>query len=525
MRAVVLLAGAVCLLVAPVRATPLQDKIAALRDAIKAEDASAAKSGPTPAAGTMTPGFRGEMLEANLDQFLSQTNQYGGASNASAIINQILSTYSSEAVQKAGAALLDEIQAEQKAKEDAYTAGVQEILTRLKNAVATSGKPSDLDPILVDLQKYQNRAGVYPDEQTQQLTQQVQQAYQFATSWQDYLAAKANGQMDQAGNDLRNLAMNGYGISIMPRSEILAREQDLLSAKIGPGNATGTTPAEIIAGIKSLDDMQPALDRINALGAGTMNQNYTPAVQTLRTFVSMYERVKSGLPTTLNLNAFYSNDSLGNAAMESKLLLFVLRNYFPSYQGPAPGESKTPTAFVDDVIVDAQTRQDWQQLREAIGVKMNMNQMGGGSMGGFVQNPMDSFIAAQNQEIAGQYAQAVNSYEMVLKIASPYVPAKVIGERLAAIQKDHPAEYAQGQQLAASPPVSPAVYRVIQGYPYGYPGNPAFVPGVNSTLAMPGRTLTSPVAAPIPAGGSTNAAPVVPAPAPAKTNPAPAATE
>jgi hypothetical protein len=65
-------------------------------------------------------------------------------------------------------------------------------------------------------------------------------------------------------------------------------------------------------------------------------------------------------------------------------------------------------------------------------------------------------LAGLNQETAGQYAPAVVSYEQALKFPNTYLPAKFIGDRLNNIQKNHPAEYADGLQLSGLAPAGSA---------------------------------------------------------------------
>lgn len=58
---------------------------------------------------------------------------------------------------------------------------------------------------------------------------------------------------------------------------------------------------------------------------------------------------------------------------------------------------------------------------------------------------------AHNQDVAAQYAQAVNSYERALALGSDIVPPKLIGDRLAAIKSEHPDEFKTGLDTYLTP--------------------------------------------------------------------------
>jgi hypothetical protein len=61
--------------------------------------------------------------------------------------------------------------------------------------------------------------------------------------------------------------------------------------------------------------------------------------------------------------------------------------------------------------------------------------------------PLQPFMAAQNQDAAAQYAEAVASYQSALRNGGDLIPAVQIGARLAAIKTEHPKEYAAGMEL------------------------------------------------------------------------------
>jgi len=109
-------------------------------------------------------------------------------------------------------------------KNEAQATVMKAELQRAKDAVNSAKKPDDLDPILFDLQKYENNGvggpTVAPDNQD--LQRQLIAALEFTKQWQNYLSHLTSGDVSQARNDLFALSQNNYGPSLIPRSRILA---------------------------------------------------------------------------------------------------------------------------------------------------------------------------------------------------------------------------------------------------------------------------------------------------------------
>jgi hypothetical protein len=153
-------------------------------------------------------------------------------------------------------------------------------------------------------------------------------------------------------------------------------------------------------------------------------------------------------------------------------------------------------------------------LRGAINVKgiLEPNDNGAGS---YSTNPIDSLLAGLNQEAAGQYVMAVASYEGALRSTSPFVPVKFIGAHLAAIQKDHPPDYAEGLEQPAVPMYgNPYARPIMPGYPLyrTFPQSTVInLPGVSSPPATPTGSGPSAAANPVPIvpihSAATNATP------------------
>jgi hypothetical protein len=504
-------------------ASPLEDKVNGLKEALKAEASTAPPPAPSIVRGD-TAVMNTEAQNEVLDQITSGQPGSFPFNNATPVITQILMVHPSAAVQKAGRELLEEINTERKAKADAEAVEVTGVLKRLAAVIAQATKPSDLDEILIELQKYQNPGYSNPmtTEDQQRLVQEANMAFQFATGWQDYLSSMGTGNIEQARNELSNLAQNSFGVTIVPRShllELMNPPQPVSVMQTGtlppppPPAAAEPTVDDILDQVKTLDQMEGALKQIESLKR-TLSPEENAAVVTFQNYVQCYHEIKAGLPTQLNLTNGFAN-LRGHEEISRLMWLMALQALFSSFKDaltPMPDEK--PLDFVNRVIADASSREDWDLLKVALETKDSVTRST--QFGLYVPDPLsglDSMIAALNQESAGQYSLAVTSYEAALKSPNLEIPAKMIGEKLAAIQKDHPADFQSGYQQAVSPvvqymnsPFNMPFRPGMPGYPYPYP-----YPNVRpaSVLSIPGRT---------------NTAPSTPAPvekAPMKTSPVP----
>ncbi len=479
-------------------ATPLDDKMKNFADALNASAAAKPDANPMMA----------ERIPAMMAQLDSSLGAQGGEANMEAMIKQIMATNPAPAVQETGKALIAELDARQKARVDELTAKVNAVLTPIPEVLIKAQKPQDVDGVLGDLQKTQApRGGMYGGDQDSQVQMnRINSAYQFVAQWQDYLSARNNGNIQEAQNSLRNLLNSRQpgDVILVPRSEILARTAALVSpTKPGPA---GTPPVAVsnqdqlvslLDGIKTLDDIDEALKKIRTLP----NINYDAGG--LAQLGGLYANAKNGLPVTFDLapvNGSNANSLPEFARIRAMVIMYLLPRYIGSGAFPT-----NPNETVNDYLtrsIDAfETKQDWVSLQRLIEAQTKITGANAYSAG------IRSFLAGLNQEMAGQYTQAVTSYQSALANPDDYLPAKLIGDKLAAIKKDHPAEFEAGMKNILNPPtpvyMNPYWPRV--GIPVGYPMPVAGPGGTNAAPVVP--TPPSPPA-------STNAVPVAPAPPP-----------
>jgi hypothetical protein len=436
-----------------VHATPLDDKIAALKTAIKDEVAgnlSKAPDAPLSAAYSNT-GY----LIASFDQIPAQMDSPNTVNNIDVQLSQVLANYHSPEAQKAGLDLRAEVQRERQARVDAAVAHGQALLKKASAAVTGAKKTEDIDETLSDLQKFLiQRNGYNAVDQT--LYQQVSSGFDFARAWQEYLAHLAHDESELAQTALQQINQTNSEVGLLPRSVVLDR-LNILSASISAkntaaANAENSEVASILSNVKTLDDLRPAVQKLSALShsdSGVAHKAYMTLVPLAR----LYESAKEGLPQVLNLNFASDSGELGiRPQIQAQLLVFVLRHYFDSYKGPTPAGDEKPQDFVNQVIADAVARQDWPLLRKALNGQAYLNR--NSSLGVYATNTIsssvESLLAGLNQEEAGQFAMAVMSYQTALKASDTTTTAKLIGDKLEAIRKDHPNEYEEGKQIFIS---------------------------------------------------------------------------
>ncbi len=278
----------------------------------------------------------------------------------------------------------------------------------------------------------------------------IDAASRFVTRWQKYLSSVSSGDGESAGDILEELSDTNE-IGLIPRSEILARIHRPAPAQAPSQAYIRPALKELLDGLKTLDEVSAALDQLNAwISEGRApHSEIQLAITTLTPLDRAYHEFKAGLPTNLEVflmeTRYSSNYSM---LLRAQVIALVLPRYLglPEETKPKPGEGLH--TFLDRVATDALAKHNYVLAARARQFDYSMK-YGSQEM----QGPQAaSFIAAQNQEEAQQYAQAVASYQKTLAIGTDVVPVKVIGERLAAIHKEHPMEYQEGLQQFLVPP-------------------------------------------------------------------------
>lgn len=478
--------------ISPLMADDTADALKALQAAVEKE--SAQKKPKDERAENY--GERGEMGLMLLTQLRSAILR-GDTSQLDEMLNQIPAYLKSEAVRDAADKLRTAVNAERSAKEKELAVRIEDAITAASKAVRDAKKPADLDEILSSLARLQEQGdGRYADRYRARIDK-VRNARQFVLRWQDYLSNLDSGNLQQALQSLQSVS-NENAAEIIPRSEILAKIVELSKGKQGGSGQAPQTPAqkirEILDNTKSLNAIPAAIDALAEFQRlpGRSSNNYNdPIVATkreLNSILQTYRAFQAGVPSQLTVRPSQTSPENIDAfdailPLRVELLHLTAQQILNAGENVKPAANETVQQYLDRVMADAQERADARligrvkELQDALGGKQTTS-----SSIGFLQ----ALLAAQNQEVAGQFVPAVISYQITLRAGGELVPAKAIGARLEALKAAHPEDYEKGMQLFLSNqvPAQPQNYGAAQ------PSN---------TITIPGSIAGKPAASPSPA--------------------------
>lgn len=386
---------------------------------------------------------------------------------------------SSKEVSEAVASVRVKLTAEREKVAESEKNRLESLLAKCAEAFRSAKDPAELDELLVELGKSRrNDYGAHGEssEEIQRLQMSMEPARHFVGRWQEYLAAKKAGDsraVRQALNELRQ--GGGREVTFMPRSELLERLRNL-----SPSQEDVT---RLVTGIQSLDEIQEKLVALRALmdqeGSGTVAHEYINALSAIE---RKYREYQMGVPVPVELNSFSSHHLPDEGIvkltqLKGELLKRVLPRYVGAPEGTEARQDETVIAFLERLEKEAKERGDGAtgyRTREARRILSR-----GSSFGSQDINGLNAYVSGQNQEAAGQFELAVLSYQQSLKSGSDLVPAKLIGERLAGIQKNHPEAYAKGvERFLAPPAASPYGQRFDPRHPGMDQRNPKGEPAI-----------------------------------------------
>jgi hypothetical protein len=426
--------------------------------------------------------------------------------NAEHMFGQISVSFTSEEVLKQLESTRAAIKKDRETRQNAYVADVNAALNDAAKAVNTATNPEDFDQPLKNLSRFRNNYGSEMQSEEMRIAQnKAQAALHFLEQWQNYIAARKNGNTEQARNSLQNLTGNEY-FDLMPRSRILVELQKYSTGQGKPNDITAEEVDKIASKAKKLDDVSAIIKELRELRSRSHNMggsdSLNPTLNALVAIDNNYHDFQAGLPTKIDIYGPGGMEALsrGVPALKAQLLFLVLPRYLNApNEASKPGE--TLQTFLERIGQEARQRGDGALV---IRVRNVQRQLMGGSFGDNETNAISLAMAGQNQEAAGQFMLAVVSYQNALKTGSDAVPAKMIGERLAAIKSAHPQEYEQGMDFFMSPPR------------YDRPGFPPQIPPGRRPPGQPDYDRAEKNLA-IPAASPTRAASATPSPSPTST--------
>jgi hypothetical protein len=401
------------------------------------------------------------------------------------LVNNLMAQYSSDAVQKAGDKIFQELEALRKARAQDFATRANAVLAEAQKVIPRARKPSDLDDLLRKLGEFQvsgnmpiSSAMIIPRGDlayaSPALAQDISYTFTFATKWQDYLSAYDNGNADEARNVLQSLLRNTQpgAPSYFPRSVLLDKlvEATEGNPQTSPPVAPNSPPAQtdpdpILEKITSVDQIDPALPKLARIA------NQSPGLMWDWSELVALEQARddllAGLPVSLDLKRTVNGPVFGDflSRIEAMELLVILPYYFQTQHSNPPKKDETVTAYLDRLAHTANQAGDLALLQRVIAAKYALKTAHDeptpppafypSSPWGTPPPPPPAttrFLAGLSQEAAEQYVPAVVSYEEALKNSDNTTPLDIIGSRLATIRAAHPDDFANGLSAFLTPP-------------------------------------------------------------------------
>ena len=337
----------------------------------------------------------------------------------------------------------------------------------------------DVDPLIADLAALKAGMRLHDEDPDGQISEVARSVDEFARRWQDFLAARAAGNVERVRSVLAEMLVYGREFPGIPRSEILARAYGA-PPKSGDGKnpveaaALLPTPEQILAKIKTLDDLDRFVPEFTAAVAPE-RATWLAMVNEFQSIARTYRDLRAGNSARVSLGLSGNESREPITSLRSQLALFALPRAIGASEADQPQPDETVLTYMRRMIAVARERKDWPFASRVLAAAQN-TQVNDPLLKPSDSTGLTSFFAGLNFERGRQYSLAVNSFQMALKTGSDLVPAEDIGERLEAIKRDHATDYEAGLKMTLSSPVpvTDPDSRPTRDprYPVGFPGNP-----------------------------------------------------
>lgn len=442
-------------------------------------------------------GDKDQMLALN--QFLRQVKAavaQGDGRSLDQYLNNIGNYEPSKKVQDGLDALRKAVQQEYEDNTGAVIAELRGLLAQAQETVTRAAEPEELDKLLASLSRNQTSiiAGSQNynsnDATVRALQSELNDARQFATSWQDYLHASNAGDSSSAVQALKTLA--GRDNPLIPRSSIIAR--------MDFERVSSDEIAKITGSISSLDGIKGALAKLSSMlgssrSSSSDNSELREAVRSLARLETTYREFLAGLPVNLEVIYQSSNSSDPSGAedfvtLRASLLLLVLPRCLDLPDSFQAENGESVDHFLKRAMADAEDRAATGTARRIQDIRLNFLRSST-----FNQRDIEALgdhAAGLSRLAAGQHALAVVSFQKALASGSDLIPAASTGEVLANIKQQHPEEFAQGMMEFLTPRPTPEYdysrmpYRNYMG-PRFRDGDPRNKGGTTVVLPVPAK--------------------------------------
>ena len=378
-------------------------------------------------------------------------------------VSQIETTATTEDVRRACVAIVRKVDKDRTAREQAYATEVDVAVKRAAEVVLHAKSPKELDGTIADFNRLaEPRPGLSAESGDNRMAQKLQGIATFLNGWQEYLDAHARGDEQAVTNALTTLGAADYShTQIVPRSEILARLAGIDPDGSGRGRRTpaetNAAVADILEHAHTLDDLPTALGKLNdLLPRGTSGQpadastDLAAAVAGLQAIQKLRAELQAGIATTISIQTFGNEATNARPGVEARLTGLraeLIQESLPRLLGVPDAKAAAGEGvggFLRRLIAEAKKRGDWVAVARGIDLE---RELAAGQNNHTTANTQEAeafqqYFAGLNLEAAGQYAQAVAAYLSALKTGAQELPASVVGEHLASIERLHPQAFA-----------------------------------------------------------------------------------
>ena len=236
-------------------------------------------------------------------------------SNAIRTVKQAMAKTGSETNKKLWQTLLADLENEQARHHAALKKKVDEKLTTAATAILKAKKVEDLDPLIDDLNDFQNvELSNSSTPFVSRLRNRVSQANNFINRWQNYLEAVESETASRQIEILNDLIQNRSSYRLIDKTKLVEVRKTLLKTQIDKVASLTTSLKPRIAAAKTPEDLQPIVDEIselqNSLAYNTGARRTTERIlNTLNNWLNVLASESSGNSQQLlnNLNSFESN--------------------------------------------------------------------------------------------------------------------------------------------------------------------------------------------------------------------------
>jgi tetratricopeptide (TPR) repeat protein len=370
-------------------------------------------------------------------------------------------------------ALLGEIES----RNNELVAKVAAFLDKAARICPEAKRASDLDPLFADIDAIEIASGL---DLAARERETLDSASQFLTHWQAYLAQSAGGYEAAALATLRSIRDSPTSRPLVPLT-VLNAQIDILTQSEPAGRVT-----KILNGVKTLDDLPAAIEALRAISLLDPERFGSESTDGLAHMEFGARALKAGdyaaalatvaaLPTNSALEddygrSFRSTSSAGQQyiagippatyfSLRNQLLTALLPAYLALPENPQPKPGEDPSQYLLRLAGEAAARSDYGEVSQILGTYR---------LCAFNDSPppwVDSGIAActayfqgQKLERAGFFAGAIAAYHRVLDQGpDQFNPVSQATARIAALRKDHPADFDKAVNGLPQPILPPSV--------------------------------------------------------------------